>query len=525
MGLEIKNYCLWLGLATLVAAGGSAAFADIPKPVRVLIFSGQNNHNWRETTPKLKAILETGRRFKVDITEHPEQCDAATFAQYDVLLSNWNAFGNPPVTNWPAATRAAFLDFVRSGGGFVSVHAGSSSFYDWPEYQQLAGGSLQLGRTSHGPPHEFTVRPVGQPHPITRGLTNFLTTDELWHRTGLQTNIQILATAHSAPEKQGTGQDEPVALVTQFGRGRGFNLLLGHDVRAMESAGFQTLLQRGVEWAATGSVTVAGVNPLWNWVADPKQGKPYFHPLATTGGATLTALRPNDHRWHRGLWSSWKFINGMNYWEEDRQTGLGAGLTQILTNHIVQTVGGGAVIETALSYHPPGEPPVLQELRSLRVSPPDAAGDYFIDWTSEFVAGAGAVKLERTPLSGELDGQSWGGYAGLSARLDAQLRDGIFLNSEGQSGVAATHGRPARWMDCGNSRGGIAILDHPQNFRHPTPWYVNQQMPFFSPAVLFNAAHTIPPEGKLKLRYRIIIHSQPRPQAELERRWQQFSRE
>ena len=520
----MKNYCLWPGLAALVFVGCTAAFAGNAKPVRVLIFSGQNNHNWRETTPKLKAILETGGRFKVDITEHPEQCDAATFAQYDALLSNWNAFGNPPVTNWPAATRAAFLDFVRSGGGFVSVHAGSSSFNDWPEYQQLGGAAWGKG-TGHGKMHTNQVRLLPSSHPITAGVNDFETYDEFWHGPQVFAGSRPLAEVTPKTEFGGSGKPEPVAFATSFEHGRGFTLLLGHDARAMESAGFQTLLQRGVEWAATGNVTVAGVNPLWNWVADPKQGKPYFHPLATTGGATLTALRPDDHPWHRGLWSSWKFINGVNYWEEDRQTGLSAGLTQILTNHIVQTVGGGAVIETALSYHSPGEPLVLQELRSLRVSPPDAAGDYFIDWTSEFVAGAEAVKLERTPLSGQPGGQSWGGYAGLSARLDAQLRDGVFLNSEGQSGVAATHGRPARWMDCGNSRGGIAILDHPQNFRHPAPWYVNQEMPFFSPAVLFNADHTIPPAGKLKLRYRIIVHSQPKPQAELERRWQQFSRE
>lgn len=63
--------------------------------LHILIFSGQNNHNWQATTPKLKAILENSGRFAVDVTEHPEQCDAATFQKYDVLLSNWNTFGNP----------------------------------------------------------------------------------------------------------------------------------------------------------------------------------------------------------------------------------------------------------------------------------------------------------------------------------------------------------------------------------------------------------------------------------------------
>jgi type 1 glutamine amidotransferase len=223
--------------------------------LRVLVFSGQNNHNWRATTPKLKTILESSRQFAVDVTEHPEQCDAEMLQRYDVLLSNWNTFGKPAVTNWPTAMRAAFLDFVRGGKGFVSVHAGSSSFYDWPEYQQLVGGSWKPGQTGHGPPHDFTVKLADANHPATIGLTNFSTTDELWHRTALQTNIEILATAYSAPEFKGTGKDEPIAFTTRFGQGRCFNLLLGHDMKTMDAAGFQKLLCCGTEWAAIGTVS------------------------------------------------------------------------------------------------------------------------------------------------------------------------------------------------------------------------------------------------------------------------------
>jgi len=238
----------------LLSFGLNRVFSAEPM-IQVLIFSGQNNHNWRATTPKLKAILENSGHFLVDVTEHPEDCDAVTLQKYDVLVSDWNTFGKPTVTNWPPTMREAFLNFIRSGKGFVSVHAGSSSFYDWPEYQQIAGGAWKIGQTGHGPPHEFAVKIIDSNHPITRGLTNFVTTDELWHRTALQTNINILATAFSAPEWKGSGKDEPVAFTTKFGDGRSFNLLLGHDTKGMDSAGFQELLCRGVEWAATGKVS------------------------------------------------------------------------------------------------------------------------------------------------------------------------------------------------------------------------------------------------------------------------------
>ena len=237
----------WMGAVTSLAA---------EPPIRVLILSGQNNHNWHQTTPALEAILTASGRFKVEVTEHPETCDAGTFSRFDALLSNWNTFGNPVVKDWPTPTREAFLSFVRHGGGFVVVHAGASSFNDWTEYQRIAGGWWGTN-TGHGPIHSFDVKIIDPEHPITRGVAAFSTTDELWHRMATPPEKRVLATAFSARDKGGSGADEPVAQITQSGQGRGFDLVLGHDARAMASAGFRTLLLRGTEWAATGKVTLS----------------------------------------------------------------------------------------------------------------------------------------------------------------------------------------------------------------------------------------------------------------------------
>jgi uncharacterized protein len=239
---HISGRRLWIGVMAWLAAGAELPAAD--SPLRVLIFSGQNNHEWQQTTPKLCSVLTNSGRFEVEVTDRPEQCDAPKLARFDAILSNWNTFGNPAVTNWPEATRRAFLEFLRKGKGFVIVHAGGSSFYDWPEYQQAALAYWTLGQTSHGSPHEFAVR-FGADHPITRGLESFRTTDELWLRVGVDAHAQVLA----------TGDDQPLAFVGRFGQGRSFALLLGHSAGFMDTPGFQTLLARGTEWAASGEVT------------------------------------------------------------------------------------------------------------------------------------------------------------------------------------------------------------------------------------------------------------------------------
>ena len=71
--------------------------------------------------------------------------------------------------------------------------------------------------------------------------------------------VKLLATAWSNPEKGGTGNDEPVMVVTQYGKGRVYHHVLGHvweggDMRAFENDGFKQTLIGGCQWAATGEV-------------------------------------------------------------------------------------------------------------------------------------------------------------------------------------------------------------------------------------------------------------------------------
>ncbi len=154
--------------------------------------------------------------------------------------------------------REAYLDFVRGGKGHVTVHAGGSSFYEgWPEYRKVSLVFWNLGTTGHGRPHEFNVRMDQPDHAVTTGLKAFAIRDELWNKPGVVDGATVLVSAYSgkADQGQGTGQWEPSAVVAKYGQGRCFATLLGHDAQIMENEGFQNLLIRGVEWAATGTVT------------------------------------------------------------------------------------------------------------------------------------------------------------------------------------------------------------------------------------------------------------------------------
>ncbi len=97
--------------------------------------------------------------------------------------------------------------------------------------------------------------------PITRGLADFKTPDELYHKLTHMHEVpmQTLAVAYSDAEQGGTGQDEPALTTTNYGEGRIAHVIIGHvweggGMDSFQTEGFQQLALRSSEWAATGKV-------------------------------------------------------------------------------------------------------------------------------------------------------------------------------------------------------------------------------------------------------------------------------
>lgn len=250
-------------------------------PIKALIIDGQNNHDWKSTTPVLRKILESSGLFTVEVATSPAKGgDMAgfkpKFSDYQVVVSNYN--GEP----WSRETQAGFINYVKSGGGFVSVHAANNSFPEWKEYNAIIGIGGWGGRNekfgpyvrfvedrfirdpspgpggSHGSQHAFLVEIRDSAHPITAGLPAkwMHTKDELYDRLrGPAENLRVLATAYADPATHGSGHHEPMLMTISYGQGRVFHTTLGHSVEAMKCAGFAATLLRGAEWAATGKVT------------------------------------------------------------------------------------------------------------------------------------------------------------------------------------------------------------------------------------------------------------------------------
>ncbi len=257
----MKRFCtVWVVLLLIGTAN-----AEEPK-LKGLIVDGQNNHNWKATTPVLKEYLEQTGLFTIEVaTTGSDTVEfEPKFADYAVVVMNYNG------ADWPEKTQASFVDYVRNGGGLVIYHAANNSFPEWKEYNMIIGLGGWGGRNekdgpyirfrggkvirdmspgrggSHGRQHEYVVETINTEHPITSGLPAKWrhVSDELYDRLrGPAENLTVLATAYSDKATGGTGENEPVLFTINYGKGRVFHTVMGDNVQQMNCVGFAVTLQ------------------------------------------------------------------------------------------------------------------------------------------------------------------------------------------------------------------------------------------------------------------------------------------
>ena len=227
--------------------------ADTPPAakLRVLIVTGDDvpAHPWRETTPVMRETLETAGRFDVKVCEDASILASPSIQKnYDVVVLSYR--DGDKRGPGPEAQKG-LRDFVASGKGLVAVHFSICAFREWKEFRDLVGRVWVGGVSGHGPRGSFPVTITKKDHPITEGIADFETDDELYAKLEGSAAINVLATADS---KDFSKQIEPMVWTLDIEKGRVCSIALGHDGRARKNASFQKLLARASEWAATGKV-------------------------------------------------------------------------------------------------------------------------------------------------------------------------------------------------------------------------------------------------------------------------------
>ena len=240
---------VWLSLfisvvgVALVSTG--RVWAEEPETRKVVIVTGIDypGHKWKETAPALAQALRKDTRLKVDVVETPSFLASPKLKDYDTVVLHFMNWETPDPGE---QARRNLAGFVRDGGGMVAVHFACGAFQGWSEFAKLAGRAWDPNLRGHDPRGPFEVTMTEVEHPITRGMKAFDTDDELYTCLAGETPITVLAQARSKVDQK----DYPMAFVLNYGKGRVFHSVLGHDVKAIVNPPVAELYRRGCAWSA-----------------------------------------------------------------------------------------------------------------------------------------------------------------------------------------------------------------------------------------------------------------------------------
>ncbi|MEE6264033.1 ThuA domain-containing protein, partial [Plantactinospora sonchi] len=237
--------------AALLLAGALAITPVTPvlaadTPYDVLVFSKTAGFRHDSIPAGIQAIRELGaaNSFTVTATEDAAAFSAANLAQYEAVV-----FLNTTGDTLNASQQGAFESYIRSGRGYVGVHAAADTEYDWPFYGNLVGAYF----ASHPAIQQANVKVEHRGHAATAHLPQTWPRTDEWYnyRTNARSTARVLATLdESSYSGGGMGADHPHAWCKSFEGGRSFYTGGGHTQASYAEPAFRSHLLGGIRYAA-----------------------------------------------------------------------------------------------------------------------------------------------------------------------------------------------------------------------------------------------------------------------------------
>lgn len=289
---------------------------------------------------------------------------------------------------------------------------------------------------------------------------------------------------------------------------------------------------------------------LADYVID-QANKPYLWPVIGPTGKPMTRAFPmkeidaetkkdRDHPHHRGVWFGHENIDGFDIWAEpatyageqkkaaDAQTHI-AKLGTIKHRKFTSLAADKdhATIVVADDIVSPDGKKALEDEHTITFR---VEGDTrVIDFDIDFIASEGPVKF------GDAKDAGFNFRVPTTMAVDSK-QGGKIITSEGLTDAAAW-GKRGKWVDYhGPVEGetlGVAMLNHPSSFRHPTPWHVRTYGLFTANPFGTHSLDKTAEDGafelkkgeRLKLRHRIILHKGDEQAAHIAEAFEQYAKE
>jgi len=161
------------------------AYAKPEKPRKVLVFSVTNGFRHASIVTGKLALTEMGKTtgaFEAVVSDSLDNFEKDAIGGFDAicfLSTTQDVFMPHPSLRKDlsaedlkaAEERAArlkenLMDYVRSGGGFVGIHAATDTLYEWEEYGRMINGYFDGHPWNANTPVSIKVEPGQESHPL-----------------------------------------------------------------------------------------------------------------------------------------------------------------------------------------------------------------------------------------------------------------------------------------------------------------------------------------------------------------------
>jgi hypothetical protein len=267
---------------SLIQSLAASAAAPQTRAARATAFAliGDRYHNSDYIRTALGKTLVKDLGIGIDFTDELTALSAATLARYKLLIlfrdgmvwpdgypdcmtypgyPQFAAAGRPPVSEPPVprhegkqvgwitpAQGKAVKDFVSSGGGILFYH---NVTYISPHNQDFRD---VLGAVTHGHPplRPFKVKVVKPDHPITRGVRDFMVTDEQHYMTYEKDpgHVLLRSVNQDGLTYESWGASCEAGWAYDYGKGRICYLAPGHMIENLWNPEYEKLQRNAVRW-------------------------------------------------------------------------------------------------------------------------------------------------------------------------------------------------------------------------------------------------------------------------------------
>ena len=241
---------MWLASACSGASQTGTPGAPTPPsssgtPVRVLMLTatrGFRHDSIPVARDVMTALAASSGAFTVTATEDLSAFTDSLLASYDViffvLTTGELEFG--------PAQKAAIVNFVSGGKGFLGVHSATDTLYEWPDYGRLVGAYFK----EHPWTQSATVLVEDTTHPSTASLGDRFTLNEEFYTFRDNPRPRVHVLLRLDPASVGTTGDYPLAWTQSFGSGRAYYNALGHFQETWRDVRFQRQLVGAIQWVS-----------------------------------------------------------------------------------------------------------------------------------------------------------------------------------------------------------------------------------------------------------------------------------